>query len=260
MNHDITDILNDWEYDPENLVRVIKATDGREVLQVRQPLGIEQYELEGRPDGERPEGKVCFLDVLRDRLEQHRKTTGSEDGFVISHEDFQQLQNEGIIYYYRYLILFQIGDFGRTASDTDHNLGICDLVDRFAAKEKDKKEILQYRPYILRINAISKAMINLSNQLKVAAAEIIESAIESIKKMPNIDTPAFQFEKIRSINSLRSTLRQIKEQKVSPLDGLRVELDTAVENEDYERAAELRDRIQELQDSGAEARPLHDDM
>jgi len=255
VSSDITRILRDWEYDSGNLIRIIKADDGREVLQVRQPLGIEQYELQGRPDGLVPDGKVSFVELYKERLRDHVTTHGSDGGFSLAHDDFVRLQNEGVIYYYRYLVLFQIGDFERTASDTDHNLALCDLVDKYAEKESDKKEVLQYRPYILRINAISKAMISLSRQLKAAAMEIIESAIDVIKKMPNVDTPAFQFEKIRSINSLKATLKQIQEQKVSPLDKLKAELDRAVEDEDYETAARIRDRIRELE--GAQG--LHDD-
>ncbi len=252
MSSDITRILKDWEYDSGNMIRIIKADDGRDVLQVRQPLGIEQYELQGRPDGLAPEGKECYVELYSERLREHVAAHGSEEGFTLSHDDLVRLQNEGVLYYYRYLVLFQIGDFERTASDTDHNLALCELVDKFADKETDKKEVLQYRPYILRINAISKAMISLNHQLKAAAMEIIETAIDVIKKMPNIDTPAFQFEKIRSINSLRATLKQIQEQKVSPLDKLRADLDRAVEEEDYEAAAQIRDRIRELEGAGGQ--------
>jgi len=255
VSSDITRILRDWEYDSGNLIRIIKADDGREVLQVRQPLGLEQYELQGRPDGLAPEGKESYVELFQERLRDHAAAQGSDQGFALSHEDFVRLQNEGVLYYYRYLVLFQIGDFTRTASDTDHNLALCDLVDKYGEKDADKKEILQYRPYILRINAISKAMISLNQQLKAAAMQIIESAIDVIKRMPNIDTPAFQFEKIRSINSLRATLKQIQEQKVSPIDKLRAELDQAVSDEDYEAAAKLRDRIIAIE--GPEA--LHDD-
>jgi hypothetical protein len=249
VSADITSILREWEYDSGNLIRIIKADDGRDVLQVRQPLGIEQYELQGRPDGMAPEGRESYVVLYQEKLREHIGARGSDVGFTLSHEDFARLQNEGVIYYFRYLVLFQIGDFERTASDTDHNLALCDLVDQYADKESDKKEILQYRPYILRINAISKAMISLNRQLKSAAVDIIESAIDMIKKMPNIDTPAFQFEKIRSINSLKATLKQIQEQKVSPLDKLRSDLEQAVESEDYETAAQIRDRIRALEDA-----------
>ncbi len=255
MSEDITHILNHWEYDPENPVRIIKADDGREVLQVRQPLGIEQYEMDGRPDGTRPEGMECIVDFYYGRLDEYRAANDTDKGFVINHEDFLKLQNEGIIYYYRYLILFQMGDFDRTVKDTDHNLKICDLVDQYATKESDKKEILQYRPYILRINAISKAMISLNQQLKSVAAQILESAIDLIQNMPTIETPAFKFEKLRSLHSLKSTLKQIIGKHGSPLDKLKEELNKAVEIENYERAAELRDQIEELETEES----LHDD-
>jgi len=243
---DITDILRSWEFDADNQVRIIQAVDGREVLQIRQPLGIEQYELDGRPDGKTPAGQECYLEVLQSRLESHVAEHGSDTDFRVSHADFLQLQNEGILYYYRYLVLFQIGDFDRTARDTEHNLGICDIVEKYAEVEDDKKEILQYRPYILRMYAISKAMISLHQQLKTAAREILESAIAEIEGMPDIDTPAFQFERIRSLKYLRSTLKQVLEQKVSPLESLKQELDTAVQDENYEKAAEIRDRIRAL--------------
>ncbi|MBN1837775.1 MAG: UvrB/UvrC motif-containing protein [Spirochaetales bacterium] len=248
MEHskDITDILRSWEYDSDNQVRIIQADDGREVLQIRQPLGIEQYELDGRPDGKSPENRECFLEVLQARLESHLAEHGSDAGYRVSHRDFVELQNEAVLYYYRYLVLFQIGDFERTIRDTEHNLAICDLMENYAEAVDDKKEVLQYRPYILRMNAISKAMISLQQQLQTAAREILESAIAEIEGMPEIDTPAFQFERIRSLKYLRSTLQQVLEQKASPLDSLRQELDAAIQDEDYEKAAELRDRIRAL--------------
>ena len=65
--------------------------------------------------------------------------------------------------------------------------------------------------------------------------------------MGDIDSPAFQFERIRSVNYLKSALKQVDEAgPKSPISALEKELEAAVEEEDYERAAELRDRIREL--------------
>jgi hypothetical protein len=243
---DLTEFFRSWRFDPDNQVRIIKADDGREVLQIRQPLGAEQYELDGRPDGLSPEGYSSYLEMFQRRLERHVEQNGSEAGFGLSHEEFLLLQNEGLLNYYRYLVLFQIGDFERTARDTGHNLQVCEMVSKFVDSDEEKKEILQYRPYILRMHAIARAMVSLHGELKTAAKEILESAIEEIEKMPAIDTPAFQFERIRSLNYLRSTLKQVLEKKISPLDRLKQELDAALEEENYEQAAELRDRIRSL--------------
>jgi hypothetical protein len=246
VNGDITDILKGWEFDSDNQIRIIQADDGRQVLQVRQPLGIEQYELDGRPDGREPFGRPTMLDEIRARLESHRSARGSDEDFAITHDDFTTLQSEGLLFYFRYLVLFQIGDFVRTSRDTEHNLALCELVERFVESEEDRKELLQHRPYILRMNAISRAMISLHKEMKTAAEEILAGAISAIEGMKEIDTPAFQFERMRSLNYLKATLKQIHDKESSPVDGLKAELAAAVDEEDYERAASLRDRIRTL--------------
>ncbi|TFG62032.1 MAG: excinuclease ABC subunit B [Spirochaetales bacterium] len=247
MSKDISKLLEDWEYDPDNSVRIVHAEDGRQIMQVRLPLGLEQYEMDGRPDGRKLSAKDTVLDEMQDRLSGHIMEHATSDGFSISNKDFMLLQNEGILFYYRYLQLFQIGDFERTARDTEHNLRICEMVEKFAEKVEDKASILQYKPYILRINAIAKAMLSLHKNLKLMARKVIESAIVEIKKMPEIDTPAFHFEKIRSINYLKTALKQILEKQDDPVEQLKSELEEAIKAEEYEKAAEIRDRLYHME-------------
>jgi len=246
MSADISDILREWEFDSDNQIRIVQADDGRQVLQVRQPMGIEQYELDGRPDGKKPFGRESALDEYESRLESYKAAHGSDEGFELTHEDFATLQGEGVLYYFRYLVLFQIGDFVRTSRDTDHNLSLFRLVENYMESEDDRKELLQYKPYVLRMNAIARAMISLHKEMKSAAEEILTSAISAIEDMRDIDTPAFQFERVRSLNYLKATLKQIHEKKDSPVEALKTELAKAVDDEDYERAAALRDRIREF--------------
>lgn len=246
MAKDISKLLNDWEYDPDNNVRIVQAEDGRQIMQVRLPLGIEQYELDGRPDGKKPFGKDTILEETEERLSTYIIEHASADGFALGNKDFLLLQNEGILFYYRYLQLFQMGDFERTSRDTEHNLRICELVEKYADESVDKSSILQYKPYILRINAIAKAMLSLHKNLKVMAKKVIETAIAEIKKMPEIDTPAFHFEKIRSINYLKTALKQILDKPDDPVERLKGELEDAIKAEEYEKAAEIRDRLHRL--------------
>ena len=245
MSSDITGILDDWPYDGDDNVRIIEADDGRSVLQVRQPLGLEQYEMDGRPDGVRPGGFETFLEELEHRLAEFESSHGSEEGFEISETDASDLQNEGIIFYYRYLLLFQLNDFERVIRDTGHNLRLCDLLERFAPKE-EAEAVLQFKPYIYRMHSVSQAMSLVQRHENSEARSILESAIDVIEAMEEIDTPAFQFERVRSVNYLRSAIEQIEESPDDPLAQLQSELDEAIELEDYERAADLRDRMRDL--------------
>jgi hypothetical protein len=252
MSGDITEILRDWEFDADNQIRIVQAEDGRQVLQVRQPMGIEQYELDGRPDGKRPFDRDTALEEYQGRLENYRASHGTDDGFQLTHDDFGALQGEGVLFYFRYLVLFQIGDFARTARDTEHNLALFSLVERYGDSDEDRKEMLQYKPYVVRMNAIARAMISLHKELKTTAADILNNAISTIEDMGEIDTPAFQFERVRSLNYLKATLKQVLDKKDSPVEALKEELVSAVDAEDYERAASLRDRIRAL---GGEPEP-----
>ena len=82
-------------------------------------------------------------------------------------------------------------------------------------------------PTCVRMNAIARAMISLHKEMKSAAEDILTSAISAIEDMHDIDTPAFQFERVRSLNYLKATLKQIHEKKDSPADALKVELQSA---------------------------------
>jgi hypothetical protein len=248
MSDDISDILKNWKYDPDNTIRIITADDGRKIMQVRQPLGLEQYELDCRPDGKRPYGKETVLEEMLEKKSTFEQKHPEGEGFVLSKEDLQLLQNEGVLIYYRYLHLFQIGDYARTIRDTDHNLKLCHLVDNHAEDREEANAILQYQPYILRVNAIARAMVSLQEELNAAAREVLENAIAKIKEMPEIDTPAFQFEKIRSLNYLRVALKQVLEKKEDPVEQLKRELKEAIDAEEYERAALIRDQLQEFEE------------
>ncbi len=70
MSQDITSILADWDFDPDELqVRLIAGDDGKEKIQMRVDLGVLQMELSGRPDGRKPHGFESLLDFY----EAHEK-------------------------------------------------------------------------------------------------------------------------------------------------------------------------------------------
>ena len=251
MERDLRNILNDWEYDEEDNVRFLTGDDGRDIMQIRQPLGIEQYDLDGRPDGYHPDGGNDFLDVYL-----KSEAAAGEQDLVLDDDAFHLLQTEGILYYQRYLALFQVGYYDRVARDTEHNLNICALLER-RYPGTDRYEMLQYRPYIRRMNAISLAMLKLADDDNESAMEELRKGREDIETLPPVPTPIFEFEKIRSLQHLAQVQKQVQEdlhsRKDNPEDEIRgfrerlaEELGKAVDSEDYERAARLRDRLNDL--------------
>jgi hypothetical protein len=260
MSQDLSTLLNEWPYDPEHSIRIVTAEDGRAVMQVRLPLGIEQYELQGRPDGARPFDRETVVQAFEERLSHYVEEHGSDEGFTIDHDDAVMLQNEGVLFYYRYLLLFQSNDFERTARDTEHNLRLCRLLERYCPDEDDRNAVLQFKPYILRMNAMARAMTAVKQGMGAVARQILEGGIAEIDGLEDIDSPAFRFEKVRSANYLRSTLSRLAdgeldvdgestgggEEEWGEVTALEQELEQAVEEENYERAATLRDRIREL--------------
>jgi len=246
MSHDLSQLLSEWPYDPDQTIRIITAEDGRQVMQLRLPLGVEQYELRGRPDGRRPMEEESYLDHMESEVRRYTDQHGSDLGFHIGHDDAVELHNEGLLYYYRYLLLFQINDYARVIEDTDHNLRLCNLLERYCHDEEDRNAVLQFRPYILRMNAVAKAMAMLHGSLPGSPTAVLQQAIDEINAMEEIESPAFQLEKVRSVNYLKATLKQVEESPADEAEQLKRELERAVQEENYERAAQLRDRLNSL--------------
>jgi hypothetical protein len=240
---DIGSILKRWEYDSSRTVRRIRTDSGRELLQVRLPLGIEQYELNGRPDGKRPEGYESWLRFYQKRAQ----IFGNE--FVLNDKDCDKLQSEGILYYYRYLLFFQIGEYLLCARDTSRNLRLLDFVSKHAAKPETAESLEQYRPYILRMNIMARILQRLQDKKDVRSAiRSLQRGIDLVRNLPEMEGNAiFQFERERSIKSLEDLITQLKEQlPISKRDLLKRQMEEAISREDYEKAASIRDKLKRL--------------
>ncbi len=239
MNMDLSDLLGSWKYNPDENVRIITAKDGTRKLQIRIPLGIEQYELTGRPDGVKPHDFSSYLDYIKNRISEN-------PAMMISDLDFAELQDEGIMIYNRYISLFQIGEFELTERDTSHNLELCDIVEKYGPEVESRDLLLQYRPYILHINALARYMTALSDEDPVRAEKILDETINIIENMKTVDTPVYKLEVRRSLLNLKKAKEKILQEDTSDLSQFEFKLKQAVENEQYEEAAKIRDKIREL--------------
>jgi hypothetical protein len=238
--------LRNWPYNPEDEIRVFRGSHGREILQVRLPLGIEQYELEGRPDGLEPRGVESYLDYHIARLEEAR-AKGEAEAFTLNPEECAELFQEGTLYYYRYLRLFQMRDWRRSMRDTARNLKLFDLVHTYAEREEDQMYLEQWRPYLIRMNAMAQTLFALETDQHDDALRIVRNAIGNIERLDEIDDDTFRHEKERSLLALQEMVEHIDEIRPVPeLERLQRELDQAIALQAFERAATLRDRIRSL--------------
>ncbi len=246
-------VLSAWPYDPDQNVRIVQDHDGRQLLQVRLPMGIEQYEMDGRPDGLRPNGCESALDYHRERLGEAR-ARGAERSFTLSNEACAELFGEGVLYYYRYLHLFHIQDWTRTERDTRRNLGLFDFIHRYAEQDEDRDYLEQWRPYIIRFNRIASAMMEVEGHRQNQALDIIREAIDTIETLDPVDNPTFDYERERSLATLHQMAHELEESRpISDAERIEKELQEAVAAEQYERAAELRDQLQLLSGAGRHA-------
>ncbi|MDR3200668.1 MAG: UvrB/UvrC motif-containing protein [Spirochaetales bacterium] len=236
MKLNITQVLNAWPYNPQNQIRIVTAQNGKKVIQLRLPLGIEQYDLDGRPDGERPYGADSVLDEFKKRLRECAGKHMPEAGFHFTHKEYIALRKEAALYYSRYLLLFQAGEFTRALRDSAHNMKICSFVEKYAAPSQDRTAFLEYKPYIFWIYTVSRLMLILRAQDIERAKIILQEAIAEMHNFPGINTLVFHCERKRS-------LRQIDYREPVPLGYLQKELEQAVREENYEKAAFLRDRL-----------------
>lgn len=252
---DLRDLLRDWEFDPQHNIRVLSDKDGREIMQVRLPLGVEQYEMDGRPDGKRPHNCESALDFY---LARHGRMTAEGRGseFILKASECAELMEEGTVYYYRYLHLFQIGDWKRTARDTTRNIVLFDLLKRYAERPEDRVAMEKWRPYLLRMDGVALTMIELGKKNYGRAMDIAQQATRNIRGLADVDDESFRFEKQRSLDALDALIVQIaKSRPLSEEERLESEMNKAVASEEFEKAAELRDKIRDLQTRAKASKP-----
>ncbi len=242
MSFDLSDLLRDWPYEAGQLqVRKITGSDGREKLQLRLDMGVLQMEMTGRPDGRELHGMESELQFQMERAEQ----AGAD--FELSEDDVGELQAEGVQYYHRYLALFQLGDWQSVIRDTKRNLDMFAFVAKYSPDDETAWSVQQFRPYVTMMNTRAKANLALEKDDVDAAIKLVEKGIASIEKFVkdhNREGEADTSE-IKSLGEWLGELRQLK--PLTPVEKLNRELERAVEDEKYERAAELRDALRAMQ-------------
>jgi hypothetical protein len=242
-------ILSDWPHENRAIkVRKILGLDGRQKLQLRIDLGVLQMELTGRPDGVRPHGCESLLTYHQLRA---ARTAARGERYALTPEQCAELQHEGIQYYHRYLSLFQIDDFHGVARDTQRNLDLFDFVDAHTERDELSWTLQQFRPYVLMMNTRANASIFLGQGRFPEAIMAIKRGRDAIVEFFQKSHLPELAAKSSEIHFLDDWLQEVSAKRPrTKLEIMEREMETAVANEFYERAAEIRDTINKLKSSG----------
>jgi protein-arginine kinase activator protein McsA len=252
---DITNALRGWEFQPGQVnVRLIRGNDGKPKVQLRLDLGLLQMELNGRPDGKRPHRAVTELDFQRRKLEKFVAKNGADSNFKLSEADCQALREESAMFYHRYLSLFVLEQYQAVMRDTQHNLDVLDICNKYGKTEYDRFCLEQYRPYIIMMHTRAHACEALRKGFVQSAIAYLRGGIKQIARM----MPSEQRKKhLRHSNEARILLDMIKQIRSQlPPDQRAVlskKLKEAIAAERYEEAAALRDQLSALQQKGLAA-------
>jgi hypothetical protein len=252
MSFDISQLLEQWDYQPgQPAVRKFTGKDGQEKIQLRVDLGVLQMNAEGRPDGKRPLGHASLYEHYQSKLYKHLAShQGNDAGFKLTPGDCVKLQLEAFQYHNRYNCQLQLKDYAAVVRDTDRNLAVLDFVEKFAENEELSWSLQQFRPQLLMIQARACATQSLEAKDYATAIQQIEEGITRIRDFYRKHERTEALETCGEITWLKNWLEQVFTLRpLSRRERLERDLDEAVTNEDYEKAAQVRDALRNLKTS-----------
>jgi hypothetical protein len=253
MKYDIADLLNSWPFNPDEFIaRRVTARDGSEKIQIRIDMGMLQLDVVGRPDGHRPHGSDSLLHHYRSALPANgdAHSNDRQDQVVFDEDACEDLFQEAWQYYQRYLALFYLEDYKGVEEDTSHNLAIFDLVQEHADSDEVKWYFEQYFPHAVMMQTRSRAMQVLEDEDYPTALRYVQAGIDRIEEFLGDwegDGGDVMDEEFPELTFLRDWHEELeKERPLSQKEQLEHDLTVAVEDENFEEAARLRDKLRTL--------------
>ncbi len=245
---DLQATLAEWPYDSEQIsVRKILGNDGSVRIQMRVELGVLQMESQGCPDGSKPHGCESELAYHRRKLAKFEECNGTTMGYVITPQQCNGLRTEASLYYRRYVALFVLEEYEDVIRDTDHTLAVFELCREFAHDEDDRSCLESFRPYVLMMNARARALLADLNGDNTSAIAHVNRGIMHIKSHFGLHEVPDMIESSEELRMLRALGKELAA-KIPGKSVFTVQkaLRIAVEKEQFEEAARLRDMLEDL--------------
>lgn len=232
----IDDLLEAWPYEPNSVsVRIVQGNDGRDVIQMRIEMGILQLEVEGRPDGERPEGFATYFDYLQSERDDN-------PSFVMNEDQCSEIDREFVQFYHRRICWLAMREFDHATHDADHTLGLMDFCRLHSPSETWTLTHEQYRPFVLFHRTQAATLSALENDDAEKAIEEVNVGLQRLQDLFARFGEPEEFEDNELVTRLVE-LRESVREKFEVGRTLQEQLGDAIASEQYELAARLRDEL-----------------
>lgn len=247
MSADIGDILDSWDYQPGQVTaRRFTGKDGAAKLQLRIDMGLMQMHVEGRPDGKRPMGCADWLEYWQRKAE--RLKARGEGPPRLDTEAVHKLQQECIQYHHRYICLYQLGDYPAVANDAERNLRAIEFVASHAETRELGWALRQFYPQAAMMRARGLGMQWLAEKRHDEALAKIDETLDDLHQFFEQQERGDEPESCAEAQSLIQWREEIRTQRpLTEAEQLRKKLDVAIEAENYEEAARVRDALRRLE-------------
>lgn len=248
MDFDIGPLLESWEYQPGQIVaRKFVGKDGKEKIQLRVDVGILQMNADGRPDGKRPMGCASLYDHYQVRLRQYvARHEGDDSQFRLGPEDCAKVHFETMQYHQRVFCLLALDDFAGAIRDGERNQAVFEFVRKYATQDL-LAPFLQFIPQQILVLTRGRAGLCLSAEDYSEAIRHIGEGIEQIRAFFAEQERAEVAEQCPELLWLDAWLKEVSSQRpISKRERLERDLQEAVQAENYEKAAQVRDELRKL--------------
>lgn len=249
-NMDLDRILRGWDFSTEKPVARMVETERGPKVQLRVDMGVLQMEPEGRPDGSKPYGKESVLAYL-DGEEKAGRLGERFEG-----EMGQEVQREVSQYYSRMNAWMALDRTDRVFADCEHVLDLLDWVQDMEGDDDTAWRVNQIYPYVRTAHAQAAMRLAVDGGRFSRARRVLEQAIEDIRtyyreSYGDEGEDDWKEKDPPEVAALKESLASLEEERPQTAEeNLKKELASALANQNYEVAAELRDRLRAMRGEG----------
>ncbi|MSR69314.1 MAG: hypothetical protein EXS17_03090 [Phycisphaerales bacterium] len=237
---DLTPILGRWEFSKSApQLRFLVGIGDVVRIQIRLEAGLLQFEVDGRPDGSRPQGCESWFDYWSCRPE------------CISWEGVGALLAEVALYHQRAVAFMLLDDFASCTRDCERNIAAIAFVHQRAAPGADTAacQTQQVAAVLLRTRAAASVCVRLRDTHGALAA--IDRGLAALHRP--VGQPGQLVGSPESDSPESALLRSMRDALVPKLpSSQRVDLETrlrsALRLENYELAVILRNELRQIGD------------